>query len=77
MRAYALNSYVYPVRTEMTGTKQITIYHVCSTDESKSEEFLVGKTLSRVCSMDKDKSKIVIVDESSTEERNQSASTNS
>ena len=33
MRADTLNSHVYPVRTEMTGTKQIPILHVCSTDD--------------------------------------------
>ena len=33
MRADALNSYNYPVRTEMTGMKHIPNSHVCSTDE--------------------------------------------
>ena len=68
MRADALNLHVYPVRMEMAGTKQIQILNVCSTDESKSEDFLVDKTLSQVSSMDKEESKIIIVDESSTEE---------
>ena len=68
MRADALNSENYPVGTEMTGTKNISISHVCSTDESKSEEFLVDKTLSQVFHTEKDKSKSVIVDEISTEE---------
>ena len=42
----ALNSHVYPFRTEMISTKQIPILHIFSTEESKSEEVLVGKTLS-------------------------------
>ena len=37
MRYDALNSHVYPIRTEMIGTQQILISHVCSTDKSKSE----------------------------------------
>ena len=32
MRTDYLNSHVYPVRTEMTGTKKILISHVFSTD---------------------------------------------
>ena len=35
MRADSLNSNSYPVRTEVTATKQIPISHVCSTDKSK------------------------------------------
>ena len=68
MRADALNLHVYPVRTEMTGTKHIPVLHVCSMDESESEEFLVAENLSQVCSTDKEKSKSIIVDEISTEE---------
>ena len=68
MRAYALNLNVYPVRIEMTGTKQIIILHVCYTDKRKPEEFLMQKTLAQVYSVYKDKSKIIIVDESFTEE---------
>ena len=41
MRADALNLHIYPVRTEMTATKQIPNSHVCSTDKSKLKEFLV------------------------------------
>ena len=37
----ALNSHVYPVRTEMTSMKHILISHDCSTEKSKSEELLV------------------------------------
>ena len=63
MRSDALNSDNYPVRTEMTGMKQIPILNVCSTDDSKPEEFLVDKNLSQVFSTDEDKSKSIIVDE--------------
>ena len=62
----ALNLHVYPVRTEITATKQIPISHVCSTNESELEELPVEKYLSRVCYTDEDKSKNIIVDESST-----------
>ena len=43
MRDDALNLQVYPVRTEMTATKQIPTLHVCSKDESELKEFPVGK----------------------------------
>ena len=36
MRGDALSSKIYPVRTEMTGTKQIAILHVSSKDDIKS-----------------------------------------
>ena len=36
MQSDALNSHVYPVRTEMVGTKHIPILHIRATDESKS-----------------------------------------
>ena len=68
MRSDVLNSHVYPVRTEMTGTKQIPILNVFSTDKSKSEEFLVNENLSQVYSTDEDESKSIIIDESYTEE---------
>ena len=68
MRADALNLHVYPVRTELTGTEQISILHVCSTYEIKSEEFLVGKTLSQICSTDEKKQKNIIGDEINLEE---------
>ena len=45
MSADALNSHVYPVRTEMNGTQQIPTLHVYSKDEIKLKEFLVDKTL--------------------------------
>ena len=68
MRADGLNYHIYPVRIEMTATKQIPISHVYSMDDSEQEEFLVDKTLSQVCSTDEDESKGIIVDERSTEE---------
>ena len=46
MRADFYNSHVYPERTETTATKQILTLHICSTDESKLEEFIVDETLS-------------------------------
>ena len=64
----ALNSQVYPVRMEMTATKQIPISKVCSTDRGKLKEFLVRETLSQICSTDEDESKGIIVDECSTDE---------
>ena len=45
MRADSLNLHVYPVRKEMTATKQIPTSHVCSTDESKLKELLVNETV--------------------------------
>ena len=68
MRVDALNSHVYPVRTEMTGTKQIIISYVCYTEKSKQEEFLVDKTSPQIYSTDKDESKIIIFHEISMEE---------
>ena len=41
MRADALNSHVYPVRTEMTGTKQIPISNICSTEKDESKSIIV------------------------------------
>ena len=68
MRDDFLNSHIYPVRTEMTATKNIPILHVCYTSNSESKEFLVDKNLSHICSMEKYESKAIIVDECSTEE---------
>ena len=34
MRSDALNSHIYPVRTEITATKHIPISHVCSNDKN-------------------------------------------
>ena len=60
----AFNSHVDPVRTEMTGTQQIMILHVCDSDESESKEILTDENLSQVCSEDKSESEIVTVNES-------------
>ena len=68
MRADALNLHGYPVRTEMSNTKQISNLHVCSTDKSKLNEFLFNKTLLHICYTDEDEPKGIIVDECSTEE---------
>ena len=68
MRSDALKSDNNTVRKEITGEKHIKIYHVCSTDDNKSKELLVGKNLLQVCSMDKDELK-KNVNEGSTEER--------
>ena len=62
------NRKIYPVRMEMTGTKQITISHVCSTDKRKSEELLVDKMFLQLCYTNEEKSKTIIVDGSSTKE---------
>ena len=67
-RADSFNLHVYPVRTEMTATKQIPVSHVCSTDNSELNEFIVNKTLSHIFSTDEEKSKGIIVDECSMEE---------
>ena len=66
MKENALNSNIDPVRTKMTGTKNIPILHVCSEDDIKSKEFLVDINLSEVCSIDEGKLEIIIVDVSST-----------
>ena len=68
MRAYYLNSHIYHIRTEMTGTKHIPISHVFPTDKSKLEELLVDETLSQVCFIEEDESKAIIVDERSMDE---------
>ena len=56
MRPDARNLHIGPVRTEMTGTQQIPISHVCELDERKSKYFLVDENLSQVCSTDKGES---------------------
>ena len=75
MRDDALNSHVYPVITEMAGMKHVLITHVCSMDESKSEEFIVGRNLSQVCSTDKDESKLLSSMKFLRRKSNQNAST--
>ena len=64
MRDDAFNSYVYPVRTEMTAPSS----HIYSMEESELKKFLVNKTLSQSCSTDEDEPKGIIVDECSTED---------
>ena len=44
-RPDSLKSDNCPVRTEITGTKQILVSNVCSTYDSESEYFLVDNTL--------------------------------
>ena len=68
MRVDALNSHVYPVRTETTAKKQIKISYIFSTDDSKLTEFLVNETLLQICSTDEDESKGTIVNKCYTEE---------
>ena len=68
MRDDALNSHIYPVRTEMNGTQQIPTSNVYYMDKSKLKEFLVDETSSQICSTDKDESKIIIVDKCTTKE---------
>ena len=68
MRADALNLHVYPLRTEMTATKQIPISRVCSTNKSKLKGFLVDETLSGNCSKDEEETKGIIVNERFTKE---------
>ena len=67
MRAYAFNSHVDCVRTEMTVTKQIPILHVCSTDRNEPKGIIADENLLKVCSKEGSKPERVIVDESSTE----------
>ena len=67
MRDDALNSHGYPVRTEITATKQIPTSHICSTDESKLKYFPVNENLLRSCSTDEDESKCIIFKKCSTE----------
>ena len=54
MRYYALILHVYPARTEITATKQITTSHVFYTDKSELKEFLVYTNLLQICYTDED-----------------------
>ena len=67
-RAHVLNLHVYPLRTEMTSTKQIPTSQVCSTDKSKLKELLVDETLLQIFSTNEDESKGTIVDKCSMDE---------
>ena len=60
MRADALNSYGYSLRTEITAMKQIPASHVFLMDESKLKEFPVNETLLQSCFTDKYESKGII-----------------
>ena len=68
MRSDSINSHVYPVRMEITDTKQIPTSHVVSTDESELKEVLVDKALLQICSTDEYESKGIIVNKFSKEE---------
>ena len=52
MRADTFNFHVKPVRVEITGQQQITISHVCDSDNIKSKSITADKRLSQVCSTD-------------------------
>ena len=54
MRDYVFNSYGDPIRTEITGTQQTPILHVCDSDIIKSKEILEDNSLLQVYYMDKD-----------------------
>ena len=68
MRGGALNSHVAPVITEMSGTQQIPVPHVCDSDKSKSKGIISDKNLSQVYSTDESESERVIADEISTKD---------
>ena len=68
MRADDLNSYIYPLRTEINGKQQIPTSHVYSKKESELKEFLVDDNLPQIYSTDEDESKRIIVDKPSTDE---------
>ena len=63
IRADAFNLNVDPVRTEITGTQQIPISHVCDLGESESNEILADENFPQVCSTDKSEPESVIVNE--------------
>ena len=67
MRADAFNLHVDSVRTEMTGTQQILILHICDLDKSESKGITVEENSSQVYSTDERKSESLIADEISTE----------
>ena len=67
IRADAFNSNIDPARTEITGSQQIPISHVCDSNDSKSKRVIVDKNVLQVCSTDESESESVIIDEGSTE----------
>ena len=68
MTSDALNLHSYPVRTEMTSTKQIPTLHICSTYESELKEFPIDQTSLQICSTDEDEQKGIIVNKCSTKD---------
>ena len=52
MRYDVLNSHIYPVKIEITATKQIPVSRVCSKDESELKYFLVNEILLQNISTD-------------------------
>ena len=55
MRADAFNLHVDPVRTEITGTQQIPILHVCDSGKRKPKGIISDGTLLQVVYTDKSK----------------------
>ena len=53
---------------EMTGTQQIPISHIFSSDKIKSKHIIANEKLLQVCYTDEGKPEIVIVNESTMEE---------
>ena len=68
MRDDSLNPHIDPVRTEITGTEQIPISHICDSDERASKRIIVDENLSQVCSTNEGDPESVIVDENSMED---------
>ena len=52
----AFNLHVNPVITEMTGTQQIPILHICDSDESEPKGIIADEYLSQVFYTDESKS---------------------
>ena len=67
VRDYAFNLHVDPVRTEMSGTQQITISQIYSSDERKAKGIIADEKLSQVCFTDKIKPERVIENGTSTD----------
>ena len=61
MRCDVFNLRVDPVRTEMTGMRQILISHVCDLEESESKGIIMDEKLSQVCSTDESESESFVV----------------
>ena len=52
----------------MSGTQQIQILHICSSDESKSKGIIMDEKLSQLCSTDEREPERVVFNKSYTEE---------